>query len=271
MTRNPPQFAVSKLNPCGLDGIDFVEFVSNDPARLDALFKGFGFSKTMQHSEKPIDLYQQGDITFLVNRESRSFAAQFGALHGPSISSMGWRVKNAKAALEAATNRGAKARPEGDYATTVNGVRSVLPAVYGIGDSLIYFVDSFEAADTWKQRGFVTLEKPEVVQAKGFHTLDHLTNNVAKGTMQTWATFYKSVFGFEEVRYFDIRGAKTGLTVVRAPLAVRPLLHSHQRGRREEVANQRVPRGVQRPRHSAPGLHDRRHSRVAPTARRLAH
>jgi 4-hydroxyphenylpyruvate dioxygenase len=30
--------------------------------------------------------------------------------------------------------------------------------------------------------------------------------------MQTWADFYKSVFGFTEVRYFDIRGAKTGLT-----------------------------------------------------------
>jgi 4-hydroxyphenylpyruvate dioxygenase len=30
--------------------------------------------------------------------------------------------------------------------------------------------------------------------------------------MQKWASFYKDVFGFTEVRYFDIRGVKTGLT-----------------------------------------------------------
>jgi 4-hydroxyphenylpyruvate dioxygenase len=29
--------------------------------------------------------------------------------------------------------------------------------------------------------------------------------------MDTWAKFYKDVFGFEEVRYFDIRGQKTAL------------------------------------------------------------
>jgi 4-hydroxyphenylpyruvate dioxygenase len=58
----------------------------------------------------------------------------------------------------------------------------------------------------------VKLETPELVPDKGFLALDHLTNNVEKGTMGTWASFYKSVFGFEEVRYFDIRGAKTGLT-----------------------------------------------------------
>ena len=47
---------------------------------------------------------------------------------------------------------------------------------------------------------------------KGFLVIDHLTNNVYKGTMKQWADFYKSVFGFTEVRYFDIRGVKTGLT-----------------------------------------------------------
>ncbi len=30
--------------------------------------------------------------------------------------------------------------------------------------------------------------------------------------MERWSRFYKDVFGFEEIRYFDIRGAKTGLT-----------------------------------------------------------
>lgn len=203
----PAQFQVSAFNPCGLDGIEFVEFVSNEPEKLDALFKGFGLSKTMRHGSKPIDLYQQGDINFLVNREPASFASKFGAVHGPSICSMGWRVKDAKKALAEATARGGKSRPEGDFLRDGKPV----PAIFGIGDSLIYFIDRVETAP-WESMGFVPLKTPELVPSKGFSLIDHLTNNVEKGTMQTWASFYKSVFGFEEVRYFDIRGAKTGLT-----------------------------------------------------------
>ena len=54
--------------------------------------------------------------------------------------------------------------------------------------------------------------EPVRVPSKGFTHLDHLTNNVEKGTMGRWAAFYKDIFGFTEVRYFDIRGVKTGLT-----------------------------------------------------------
>jgi 4-hydroxyphenylpyruvate dioxygenase len=184
-----PQFPVSDHNPCGLDGLDFVEFVSPDPERLDTLFKAFGFSKTMRHESKPIDLYRQGDITFLVNREPRSFAAQFGALHGPSICSMGWRATDSKRAHEVAMVRGARSRPEGDYLRRGRP----LPAVFGIGDSLIYFVDDFDAGDRWVSQGFLPLESPELASDKGFLALDHLTNNVDKGTMGQWASFYKQV------------------------------------------------------------------------------
>ena len=58
----------------------------------------------------------------------------------------------------------------------------------------------------------MSLEAPYIQPDRGFLSVDHLTNNVYKGTMQTWADFYKNVFGFTEVRYFDIKGAKTGLT-----------------------------------------------------------
>ena len=50
-----------------------------------------------------------------------------------------------------------------------------------------------------------------MVEDKGFLAVDHLTNNVYQGTMTKWADFYKDVFGFTEVRYFDIKGVKTAL------------------------------------------------------------
>ncbi len=199
-------------NPVGLRGIDFVEFASPDPDALDRLFRGFGFSKTMRHGSKAIDLYEQDDIFFLLNREPRSFGATFSAAHGPAICAMGWRVDDAKRALEVAVARGARARPEGDLA---NADKSPVPAIFGIGDSLIYFVErplGETVTARWERYGFVALEQPERVEGKGFSRIDHLTNNVEKGTMQRWASFYKDVFGFTEVRYFDIRGAKTGLT-----------------------------------------------------------
>ena len=197
-------------NPAGLDGIEFVEFVSPDPERLHALFTAFGFSRVMRHASRPIDLYRQGEITMLVNRDPDSFAASFGKLHGPAICSMGWRVKNAGDAFGALTARGATAATRSDLS---RGDRAV-PAIMGIGDSLIYLVDSYEAPfeERYQRLGFVAMEHPDRVASKGFTLIDHLTNNVHKGTMKQWADFYKNVFGFTEVRYFDIRGVKTGLT-----------------------------------------------------------
>lgn len=197
-------------NFIGLEGIEFVEFSSPRPEKLDQLFREFGFSKIARHSEKQIDLYQQNQITFLLNHDEGSFGSSFSRKHGPSISAMGWRFRDPHWAYLTALERGARPCLNGDYFDT-SGAR--IPAVYGIGDSLIYFLGAGETME------FQKLQDPILVPEKGFLTIDHLTNNVYKGTMQDWAGFYKSVFGFEEVRYFDIRGQKTGLTsyALRAP------------------------------------------------------
>jgi 4-hydroxyphenylpyruvate dioxygenase len=183
-------------NPTGLRGIEFLEITGPDPRALRALLVDFGFSRTMRHVTKRIDLYEQNDIKVLVNEEPGSFAAGFARLHGPSICSMGWRVEDSARALEAATGRGATAATVKDLA---------LPAVVGIGESLLYLTDRGVP-------GFAPLPAADRIPGKGFLAIDHLTNNVAQGTMERWARFYKEVFGFTEVRTFDIRGEKTGLT-----------------------------------------------------------
>lgn len=190
-------------NPCGLDGIDFVELAGPDPEALHRLLIAFGFSRTMHHPARRIDLYEQHDITFLLHRGDGG-AARFAAAHGPSIPGMGWRVESATMARAAALARGADADPDGDLPG--------IPALVGIGGSRIYLIEGFRAADRWTRLGFVPHPQPLVVRDKGFVAIDHLTNNVARGELGTWADFYKRVFGFTEVRYFDIRGVKTGLT-----------------------------------------------------------
>lgn len=196
---------MSQSNPLEMRGIEFTEFSGPTIADLDRLFLAFGFSKLARHATRDITYYRQNDIHFLLNAERQGSSAEFAKKHGPSICSMGWRVENAAFAQAEAIRRGAKAVP--DAAKDLP-----YPAIYGIGGSLIYLIDTFGAKGSIYDRDFRPLDRQDIRRDKGFLAVDHLTNNVPAGSMQEWADFYKNVFGFTEVRYFDIKGAKTGLT-----------------------------------------------------------
>ena len=195
----------NEANPLNLRGIEFTEYATPNTDFMDKVFTDFGFSKLKQFKNKAITYYNQNDIHFLLNEEQGGFAEQFAKQHGPSICSMGWRVDNAQQAFETAVARGAKP------ATDATNKDLPYPAIYGIGDSLVYFIDQWQGKDTIYNNNFIALDQPKIVESKGFLAIDHLTNNVVKGTMQYWADFYKNVFGFTEVRYFDIKGQKTAL------------------------------------------------------------
>ncbi|MBK9323535.1 MAG: 4-hydroxyphenylpyruvate dioxygenase [Bdellovibrionaceae bacterium] len=195
-------------NEIGLIGIDFIEFTSEKPEYLEKLFLAFGFSKVARHKSKSIEYFKQNDIHFFLNHETGTFAHQFAKKHGASICSMGWRFENPEKSYQLALSRGA--RPAGGDYKKMGG--ATIPAIYGIGDSLIYFVDKNSDKNNFEAFDFTKLEKPILQKDKGFTVIDHLTNNVYNGTMDDWSNFYKNIFGFSEVRYFDIRGAQTGLT-----------------------------------------------------------
>ncbi len=201
---------MNALNPVGLLGIEFIEFSSPQPAALDKLFTGLGFRHEGHVPFAAVSLYRQNDIRWLLNTEAGSFAKRFGEAHGPSIPSVGWRVRDAKEALRIAVERGAREYDTGDYH---NADGEPIPAVYGIGDSLIYFIDNFEDGRCYRDMGFAArAADTSSIPSPGFLTVDHLTNNVPNGSMNEWTKFYKEVFGFTEVRHFDIKGKKTGLT-----------------------------------------------------------
>jgi len=193
-------------NPIGLKGIEFVEYSSNDSEYLEELFTAFGFSKKMISSDQFLEFFQQNDIQFIINKKESGHSNQFKKTHGPSISSMAFRVNNANEAFDISISRGAKVA-SGEYFLNNEKV----PAIYGIGDSLIYFIDQYNSKSLYNDLGFISHPNENIVPDKGFISIDHLTNNVYKGTMRGWSNFYKNIFGFTEVRYFDIRGAKTGL------------------------------------------------------------
>lgn len=193
---------MSADNPLGMLGLSFVE-LAGDEEPLHALLSNMGFSRTRRHVAQSASVYVQNELTFVVNHDERSAARRFFESHGPCVSALGILVKDARFALDEALRRGASAAPAKADARTLLDA----PAIVGIGDSLIYFVDAKDPL----ARETAPLPSPDLVRSVGFRRFDHLTNNVAKGELGRWANFYKSVFGFTEVRSFDIVGTKTGL------------------------------------------------------------
>lgn len=199
---NAPPAEISADNPAGTDGMEFVEFTHPEPQALRDLFAQMGFAHTATHKRRAIELWQQGDVSYLINMEPGSHAARFAAEHGPSAPSMGWRVVDAAHALAHAVAQGA---------TPYEGPGKALdvPAIEGIGGSLIYFIDGYRKASPYNDAfDWVADAYPEGV---GFYYLDHLTHNVHKGNMDRWFAFYERLFNFREIRFFDIQGKYTGL------------------------------------------------------------
>lgn len=193
-------------NPIGLDGIEFIEYATPDPAALEQMFFKLGFQKIGVHKRKQVTLYRQNQVNFVINNEPGTFAAKFAKQHGPSICATGFRVKSAGRALDQAVQRGARA-----IDTKNEGQSHSFPAVYGIGDSAIYFVDRYRAPVHFDD-DFRYLQPELFPKGKGMVVMDHLTNNVPKGELQKWVDFYQKIFNFHEVRHFDIKGQQTGLT-----------------------------------------------------------
>ncbi|MGX7708721.1 4-hydroxyphenylpyruvate dioxygenase [Methylobacterium sp. Gmos1] len=201
-----PPATISAHNPAGTDGFEFVEFAHRDPAVLGKLFESMGFTEVARHKSRDISLYRQGDINYVVNRERDGHTGGFVDAHGPCAAAMAWRVVDAQHALKRAVELGATEYTGADK--TIDA-----PAVYGIGGSLLYFVDRYGAKGSPYSDDFDWLGEADPKPfGVGFYYLDHLTHNVRRGNMDTWYKFYAETFNFREIRYFDISGKLTGLT-----------------------------------------------------------
>jgi 4-hydroxyphenylpyruvate dioxygenase len=192
-------------NPLGTDGFEFVEFTAPEPDRLKGLFEQMGFTAVSRHRSKNVLRFVQGDINFILNMEPVGQPAAFRAQHGPSANAMAFRVRDAARALALAVERGAK-----PVHGRVGPMELNIPAIEGIGGSLLYLVDRYGANEIYDV-DFLAIPGATPRQDVGLTYLDHLTHNVHRGQMARWAEFYERIFNFREIRYFDIEGAQTGL------------------------------------------------------------
>jgi 4-hydroxyphenylpyruvate dioxygenase len=198
-------------NPLGTDGFEFVEYTASDAngiADLKQLFNSLGFAEVAKHRSKEAWLYRQGDVNFIVNAQPHSQAEAFAKKHGPSVCGMAFRVVDAATAMEHALKNGGE-----EYVTEVGPMELCIPAIYGIGHSLLYFVDRYGKQSIYDVdfQFYPDAEERLAKMDVGMYEIDHLTHNVKQGNMDVWSGFYERIGNFREIRYFDIEGKLTGL------------------------------------------------------------
>ncbi len=193
----------ARPNPLGVQQFDFIEYAASDASQLHDLFKSLGFTAVAKHKSKPVTLYRQGDIDFLVNETPDSFASDFAAEHGPCCTGFAMRVADPKQAYEKTRANGAK-----DVEHKRDTLAVDTPCISGIGGSVLYLTGGKEDFEKDFEFDSSVDRNPKGV---GLTFIDHLTHNVHNGNMGEWSDFYEKLFGFFEVKYFDIKGKQTGL------------------------------------------------------------
>ncbi len=197
-------------NPMGIDGFEFVEFAAPDGQgeALHDYFRRLGFTAVLRHKTRPITVYRQGGVNFLVNEDPDSFAADFARAHGPCACGFAIRFsKPAELVYDTVIHNGGEAIEHKPETRAVSA-----PVVKGIGDCMLYLVDRYGSEGSIYDGDYLPVQGAEQ-HPKGFGLtfIDHLTHNLYFGNMDKWSDYYERLFNFREIRYFDIKGAKTGL------------------------------------------------------------
>jgi 4-hydroxyphenylpyruvate dioxygenase len=199
--RHPPQ----------LRGIEFIEFVDDrhQTQPIRAMLQALGFRRTHRHRSKDVELHRQGRISLVLNLEDEGFAHSFQLLHGLSVAAIALRVDDAPQAVRHATELLAK-----PFAGQIGQGELAIPAIRGVGGSLLYFLDGPEDAD-FVAVDFRPDEEPVGGSGLGLQDIDHLAQVVPPTEFQGWILFYRAILGLEPEARADLNDPR-GLIVSRA-------------------------------------------------------
>jgi 4-hydroxyphenylpyruvate dioxygenase len=181
------------------EAVEFVEFAVEDASadELETVFRKLGFCKRGQHKSKDVVVWSQGDINFVVNREREGFAHAFYDSHGPAVCALGLRVADAQAGVARAN--ALLATP---FRQAVLAGELEIPAIRGVGGSLIYLLDrASELGEVWNIE-FDPVET--IVEHADLTSIDHISQSMDYDEMLSWVLFYTSIFDVEKTPGLDI-------------------------------------------------------------------
>ena len=182
-------------------GVEFVEFAADETraAALGEALHALGFRKSGRHRSKSVDLYRQGQINIVVNTERQGMAHSSFVARGASAYAIGLQVDDAKATLERAVALGATPF---DQEPNPGDIR--MPAIRGIGGSVIYFVDrSADLVRLWEHE-FVNVEDSDRRADGGLERIDHVAQTMFIDELLTSLLFYTSLFAVKKLPMVDV-------------------------------------------------------------------
>jgi 4-hydroxyphenylpyruvate dioxygenase len=180
-------------------GVEFVEFAMDEAAaaRFESVLQGLGFAKAGRHKSKAVTRWRQGDVNILVNAEKEGFAHSFNVTHGSSVCALALRVEDAAATVERAV-----ALLDQPFRQAVGPGELDIPAVRGLGGSLIYFVDRKSAPDGIWEVDFDAVEGAG--SDAGLLAYDHISQSMHDEEILTWLLFYTSLLEVRKTRVQDV-------------------------------------------------------------------
>lgn len=181
-------------------GVEFIEFAvsEEDAARLSALFESLGFRLAGRHISKEVAWWRQGGINLVLNAEKEGFAHASYLTHGPGVCAIGLRVDDA-----AATVARAEALLAKTFSQPVGPGELEIPAIRGVGGSLIYFVDERSGLSRVWDIEFAP-EEGSSREDGGLRTVDHVSQSMEYDEMLSWLLFYTSLFDLERTPTLDV-------------------------------------------------------------------
>jgi 4-hydroxyphenylpyruvate dioxygenase len=182
-------------------GTEFIEFAIDEESAVDleALLSGIGFSKTGEHVSKSVSRWNQGDINIVVNTEKEGFAHSYNIVHGTSVCAIALKVEDAAATLDRA-----RKLLEQPFRQAVGPGELEIPAVRGLGGSLVYFTDAkSKLARVWDV-DFAQLGGTSLSAGAGLTTVDHISQSMHYQEMLTWLLFYGSLLDVAKLPEQDI-------------------------------------------------------------------
>ena len=194
-------------------GWDCLEFwVGNARTTAGFLLSAFGFSCTAYAGpetgvrDKASYVLEQGDIRLVVSAalNADSPIAAHVRTHGDGVHDLAWLVNDARAAFEAAVDRGATAvRPPWEERDD-QGVLT-LAQIGAYGDTVHTLVDRSRYVGSRLEPGYESDHLPPtpVGPPVGLLANDHVVGNVEQGRLDDWVQFYAEVLGFTALQHFS--------------------------------------------------------------------
>jgi 4-hydroxyphenylpyruvate dioxygenase len=179
------------LNALGIDGIEFIEFATSKPQALGGVLEKMGFHPIARHRSREVELYRQGPMNIIVNAQAADVPRTVQPMETPIISAFAVRVRDAQAAFQHALDLGAWEIPVRARAMELN-----IPAIHGVGESLIYFVDRYDEFSIYDVdfRAIPAVERnPPAIG--GLHFFG-IVQYVSADRTADWVEFYSQIFGF---------------------------------------------------------------------------